>query len=162
MLTDDYIAGVLTTESNDFESIYNRMEERKIIRLLHAFMGMSTEAGEALDAIKKHLFYGKELDEINLIEELGDALWYISVAINALGTSYEQVMERNLAKLKKRYGEKFNEQSANNRNLDEERKILECCNIWHQDNLTDKKICPDCKSDKKFWPKPFRNDLPES
>jgi len=46
--------------------------------LLHMKMGLMTEIGELLDALKKHIAYGKELDAVNIREEWGDAMWYIA------------------------------------------------------------------------------------
>lgn len=94
-------------------------------RLLHAAMGLSTEANEFLDPIKKHLFYGKPLDLVNLKEELGDMLWYMAIAMNALDTTFEAEMTRVINKLKVRYPDKFTEHDAINRDLTAERKKLE-------------------------------------
>jgi NTP pyrophosphatase (non-canonical NTP hydrolase) len=124
MKPSEYVKNVLRTESTNFEAIKNRFDE-PTIRLMHAFIGIATEAGEINDAMKKHLFYGKAFDTANAVEELGDLMWYIGVACDTLGVSLEEVMEKNIAKLRARYGEKFSEQAALNRNLDTERKILE-------------------------------------
>ena len=94
-------------------------------RLLHAGMGIATEAGEFLDALKKSIFYGKELDRVNLKEELGDLLWYIAIAMDELGTDFEREMERNIEKLRARYPEKFTKEKALERDLEKEREILE-------------------------------------
>ena len=51
----------------------------------HAGFGLMTEVGEILDTYKRHQFYKKELDVKNLIEEVGDVLWYISVGYHSLG-----------------------------------------------------------------------------
>jgi len=93
--------------------------------LIHASMGLVTEAGEFQDMLKKHLYYGRKLDEVNLKEEIGDTLWYCAIALNALGTDFETVMQTNIDKLKARFPEKFTEDNANSRNLDKEREILE-------------------------------------
>jgi len=93
--------------------------------LLHATIGISTEAGELLDAVKKHLFYGKKLDIVNIHEELGDIVWYMSMLIEWSGTTYEEVMERNIDKLRVRYPEKFTKVQALQRDLELERKVLE-------------------------------------
>jgi NTP pyrophosphatase (non-canonical NTP hydrolase) len=93
--------------------------------LLHASMGLVTEAGEFQDMLKKHIFYGRELDEVNLKEEIGDLLWYCAIALEALGTDFESVMQTNIDKLSARYPEKFTEESAKNRDLAKERQILE-------------------------------------
>ena len=125
MTNEEYAKGVIQTESCDFDKIRERMSE-ELIRLDHAVTGICTEAGEIADAIKKHKFYGKELDRANLIEELGDLYWYINIAQDVLGVTTEEVQRINNAKLMKRYSSgKFTEEAAINRDLDAERKILE-------------------------------------
>jgi NTP pyrophosphatase (non-canonical NTP hydrolase) len=122
---NQYIKDAIKTESIDFASIYKRMMREEVIRILHASMGLSTEAGELLDAMKKHIFYGKKLDMVNLQEELGDIFWYAAQLADAAGFTFEDTMEKNIAKLKARYPDRFTEKDAVNRNLDVERKILE-------------------------------------
>jgi hypothetical protein len=46
-------------------------------KLMHATFGISGEAGELLDAVKKHIIYGKPLDRENVVEELGDLEFYL-------------------------------------------------------------------------------------
>src|ERR1035438_3961414 len=62
------------------------------LRLLHAAMGISGESGELMDAVKKHIMYNKPLDVENVKEELGDLLWYMSLALDQIGSSFEDVM----------------------------------------------------------------------
>lgn len=97
----------------------------QLSRLLHAAMGIATEAGEFMDPLKKALFYGKEVDEVNLKEEIGDILWYIGIACDALDTTVELEMARVLAKLQVRYPDKFEDYLATNRDLAAERTVLE-------------------------------------
>lgn len=125
-----YIDDVLKTESFNLNAILPRMYNPDKIRLLHAAMGIATEAGEIVDALKKHIFYGKELDLVNLEEELGDLSWYMAVMIAVMAilghcTSFERIWAVNIAKLQARYGDKFSEEAAINRNLSAERKVLE-------------------------------------
>jgi NTP pyrophosphatase (non-canonical NTP hydrolase) len=120
-----YVENVLVTEARDFTPVKDRMQDTGTVRLMHAMIGMATESGEIQDQLKKHIFYGKPLDKTNLVEELGDLMWYVGIMANQLDVSLEEVMEKNIAKLRKRYGEKFTEAAALNRNLDAERKILE-------------------------------------
>ena len=122
---NQYIKDAIKTESIDFASIYKRIMREEVIRILHASMGLSTEAGELLDAMKKHIFYGKKLDIVNLQEELGDIFWYAAQLADAAGFTFENTMEKNIAKLKARYPDRFTEKDAVVRNLDVERKILE-------------------------------------
>jgi NTP pyrophosphatase (non-canonical NTP hydrolase) len=119
-----YILNCLNTESTDFEAIKGRIDNNKL-RLLHAALGMTTEASEVADVLKKHLFYGKELDKGHLKEEIGDILYYCSIAIDALGGDYESIMEANIRKLKARFPEGFNTKSAISRNLDNEKDALD-------------------------------------
>ena len=93
--------------------------------LLHAVLGMVTEAAELADAIKKEYAYGKPIDNVNIIEELGDILWYIAMATRHLGTSFENLFDVNIAKLRARYPDGFNARDALIRNLERERIILE-------------------------------------
>lgn len=84
--------------------------------LIHAVNGIATEAGEFADPLKKHLFYGRELDTANMTEELGDLLWYVALACDALGVDMGKVMAQNVEKLRVRYTVKFTEQEAEARN----------------------------------------------
>lgn len=125
METKEYIKNAIKTESRDFEGIAKRLQSTENIRLLHAGIGLATEAGEFLDALKKHIYYGKELDKVNLREEMGDIFWYCGIIADQMGVDFSEVMERNITKLKARYGEKFTEEKANFRDLETERTILE-------------------------------------
>ena len=88
------------------------LSDSRVSRLLHSCQGFSTETGEFADVVKRWVFYGQPLDEITAKEELGDLLWYIAMACNALGLQMGDVMEANIAKLKNRFPEKFTEQDA--------------------------------------------------
>ena len=93
--------------------------------LLHGAIGVATESGELLDAIKKHIFYGKPLDLVNLREEIGDVMWYLAILCRATGTNMSDVASVNIEKLRLRYPDKFDVKRALNRNLKSEREILE-------------------------------------
>jgi NTP pyrophosphatase (non-canonical NTP hydrolase) len=125
MKTQDYINNAIKTESKDFKAIGERLQSIENQRLLHAGIGLATESGEFLDALKKHIFYGKELDRVNLREELGDIFWYCAIIADQFEVDFSEIMERNITKLKARYGEKFSESKAINRDLQTERQILE-------------------------------------
>lgn len=99
--------------------------DEKTINLLHGAMGLSTEANEILDHLKKVVFYGKEVDIVNIKEEIGDLMWYMAIFLRELDIDFYESLEININKLKARYGEKFSSEAALNRDLDKERKILE-------------------------------------
>lgn len=142
-----YIGGALETESNDMPAIANRLADPHTIRLLHASMGLVTESAEAIDQLKKYIFYGRAEDRTNTVEELGDLMWYFAIACDEIArkdgehgqklidagtlvmpTAYDvwmEILEKNRAKLKARYKGKFTETRAEERDLPAERQILE-------------------------------------
>jgi len=125
MTSKEYIQNAIRTEAPiQGHPLYPNLDKSKL-RILHAALGCVTEAGELADTLKKHLFYNKKLDLVNLEEEAGDLCWYIAILADELGVSFEYLWERNIAKLKARYPDKFTEERAVNRNLEVERKILE-------------------------------------
>lgn len=85
--------------------------------LLNGALGLSGEAGEVADHLKKHLFQGHELDKEHVAEELGDLCWYIAVAAKAIGYPLSEIMNRNVAKLQKRYPEGFDKERSINREV---------------------------------------------
>jgi NTP pyrophosphatase (non-canonical NTP hydrolase) len=87
-------------------------------------IGISTEAGELLDAYKKHIYYKRELDLVNVKEEIGDIMWYIANFCTVMGIELDDLLRANLDKLKLRYPEKFDSHLAVNRDLDAERNLL--------------------------------------
>ncbi len=132
MNAKQYIELALRTEMSfqQYELVAERLKDRRVARLLHAAMGLVTEAGELMDTLKKHLIYGKEIDWVNVQEELGDSQWYTGLAVDVVGeilpgATWEGIWENNIAKLKKRYGDKFTESAALNRDLEGERAVLE-------------------------------------
>lgn len=125
MNSQEYQSDATVTDLMDYHPVKVRLENIKVIRLLHAGMGLATESGEFVDMLKKHILYGKSLDEVNLAEELGDLFWYAALACDEMQISFESIMEKNIAKLRARYPNKFTEHDAVNRDLEKERKILE-------------------------------------
>lgn len=89
--------------------------------LINAGLGLAGEAGEVADAIKKVIFHDKPLDRDHLIAEAGDIAWYLNLLIVTLGTTWDEVLDRNIRKLEARYPElKFSAERANNRDTDAE------------------------------------------
>lgn len=80
--------------------------------LIHMILGISGEAGELLDAVKKQVIYRKPLDIDNVIEELGDLEFYLEGLRQILQLSREEILQKNISKLTKRYGEKYSDSAA--------------------------------------------------
>ena len=71
--------------------------------LLHMVLGLSGEAGELVDAVKKHAVYGQPLDTANVVEELGDIEFYLAGLRDELRLDREAILKHNIAKLNQRY-----------------------------------------------------------
>jgi NTP pyrophosphatase (non-canonical NTP hydrolase) len=80
--------------------------------LLHAAVGIAGEAGELLDAIKKHVIYDKPLDMLNVIEELGDLEFYMKQLRLQLDIRRQMCLSHNVSKLRKRYGATYSNEAA--------------------------------------------------
>ena len=92
---------------------------------IHMIFGMSTEIGELTDGFKKDLAYNKLIDWVNVEEELGDILFYIVNFCTINNLDLSKILDQNIAKLQRRFPDKFTEQLAKNRDLVGERKVLE-------------------------------------
>lgn len=124
-MKEDYLKQVSRTVSKNYAEINERLDSSIILNLLHGAVGICTEGGELLDTLKKFIFYGKNLDTVNIVEEIGDVLWYIGLICLTLDIPLEEVMTKNINKLKVRYPEKFIKDNAINRDLQKEREVLE-------------------------------------
>ena len=113
---EEFVSEVTSEASTNFVDFADRIGEldregANIERLLTAGVGINAEGGEFLEIVKKMVFQGKPWNDDNrehLIIELGDLLWYVAQATMALDVSFDEVIERNVKKLEKRYpGGKF-------------------------------------------------------
>lgn len=125
MEINEYVKEAIKLESKDMDLIGVRFSNPDTQRLIHALVGLCTEVGELQDQVKKHLFYGKQLDLVNLKEESGDIFWYLALLCDILKVDPREILDTNIKKLQTRYPEKFSSDKALNRNLEAERKILE-------------------------------------
>jgi NTP pyrophosphatase (non-canonical NTP hydrolase) len=112
----NYVEEALRSENKDFQSLIGRVDVRSI-RLLHGAMGLDTESGEIMDSMKRHIIYDSDLNVVNIREELGDIMWYVALICDELGLTIEQICEDNIAKLRKRYPDKFSRELAENRDV---------------------------------------------
>ena len=83
-------------------------EGADVPRLVTAALGMSAEAGEFTEIVKKIVLQGKPYNEENVFHmkrELGDICWYLAQACMALDTNFDEILEMNYEKLSARYPE---------------------------------------------------------
>ncbi len=72
-----------------------------------AALGLTGEAGECSELIKKHVFHDRLLDREDLRSELGDVLWYLAMLADACGLRLSDIAASNVDKLRDRYPEGF-------------------------------------------------------
>jgi len=109
----EFVRETTSKASSDFSSLLSRLTELEVgdadvPRLMTAAFGVSAEAGELAEIIKKIFLQGKPYNEENIIhmkKEAGDILWYMSQLCIALDTTFEELMEINYQKLSARYPE---------------------------------------------------------
>ena len=118
-----FVNQVTSDESKNHVAFINRIKDleqnSEMHRLLTAAVGMSAEGGEFLEIVKKMIFQGKPYNDDNVRHlkiELGDVLWYVAQACMALDTTFDEVIEMNVDKLKARYpGGEFDVHKSENR-----------------------------------------------
>lgn len=86
-----------------------------IAQLINGVLGLTGEAGEVSDLVKKGIFHEKGIDLEHLKKELGDCAWYLAMICDACGFTLDDVMQTNIDKLKARYPKGFDTYRANNR-----------------------------------------------
>lgn len=110
----EFVRQTTSSASSDLGSLLSRIAELEAVsnadvpRLLTAALGMSAEAGEFTEVIKKIILQGKPYNEENIFHlkrELGDICWYLSQAFMALDTNFEEILQMNYEKLSARYPE---------------------------------------------------------
>ena len=117
--------GVTSPASTDLTALLSRItqldctDSADVARLLTAALGICAEGGEFTEVVKKIVFQGKPYTEENkfhMKRELGDICWYIAQACMALDTTFDEIIEMNVEKLKARYpGGEFDVHKSENR-----------------------------------------------
>ena len=120
----EFVYGVTSAPSQDSDVLQERISElvlggADVSHLLTAALGLAAESGEFTEVVKKIILQGKPYNEDNVFHmkrELGDICWYIAQACMALDTTFDEIIEMNVDKLKKRYpGGEFNVHQSENR-----------------------------------------------
>jgi NTP pyrophosphatase (non-canonical NTP hydrolase) len=134
----EFVQAVTSKESNDLTEFMNRLDRLdanyeaygsdgeymhgpniNVPLLMTGSIGLSAEAGELIEIVKKMLFQGKPLTEENrfhMKRELGDIMWYWINTCRALQLDPNEVIAENVRKLEARYpGGKFDVYSSENR-----------------------------------------------
>ena len=134
----EFVQAVTSKESNDITEFMNRLDRLdanyeaygadgeymhgpniNVPLLMTGSIGLTAEAGELIEIVKKMLFQGKPLTQENLFHmkrELGDIMWYWINTCRALELDPNDVIAENVKKLEARYpGGKFDVYHSENR-----------------------------------------------
>ena len=121
----DFVDEVTSFPSKDLPSLLSHVtqldctKDADVPRLLTAALGLTAESGEFTEVVKKIIFQGKPYNEDNIFHmkrELGDICWYLAQACMALDTTFDEIIEMNVDKLKARYpGGEFDVHKSENR-----------------------------------------------
>ena len=121
----DFVREVTSNESVHYAALLTRMnnleleDDCNIPPLITAAFGLTAEAGEFTEVVKKIILQGKPYNEDNIFHmkrELGDICWYLAQACMALDTTFDEIIEMNVDKLKARYpGGEFDVDKSENR-----------------------------------------------
>lgn len=127
---ENAVRDLQTSGEKDYITYYNRITDNKTeidinSRLFHGVVGVATESTEMVEALEETMKGENPVDWTNVGEENGDIAWYQAILMDELNMDWEDVLVAVIAKLKKRYPNKFTSEDAINRNLDDERAILE-------------------------------------
>ena len=109
----EFVRQTTSPASSEYPKLVDRLNELQgdgadVSRLMTAAFGMSAEAGEFTEVVKKIFLQGKPYTEENIFHmkrELGDLCWYLAQACMALNITFEEVLEMNYQKLSARYPE---------------------------------------------------------
>ena len=107
----EFVAQTTSRPSTYFQDLATRLAELEglgadVPKLTTAALGITAEAGEFAEIVKKMFLQGRPYDEANIIhmkKELGDIMWYMAQACMALDTDFNELMEMNVDKLSARY-----------------------------------------------------------
>lgn len=87
--------------------------DAKKAHMLHMAVGAVGETGELADAIAAHVYDGADLDVANVVEEIGDTLFYLQGLLNAVGfTLHDAIMQNKVKLLGKRYKNGYSDAAA--------------------------------------------------
>ena len=121
----EFVRGVTSAESLDYAALLARTNSLElehdcnVSQLITAAFGLTAESGEFTEVVKKIILQGKPYSEENVFHmkrELGDICWYLAQACMALDTTFDEVIEMNVEKLKARYpGGEFDVHHSENR-----------------------------------------------
>ena len=106
MQTDHFTKDVIRTVNKTLEPNEH---------ITNAALGLTGEAGEVAEIVKKAMFQGHSLNREKIAEELGDVMFYVAYMVDTIGMTLDQIMSQNVTKRRNRYPDGFSVQKSVNR-----------------------------------------------
>ena len=106
MQTDHFTKDVIRTVNKTLEPNEH---------ITNAALGLTGEAGEVAEIVKKAMFQGHSLNRDKIAEELGDVMFYVAYMVDTIGMTLDQIMSQNVTKRRNRYPDGFSVQKSVNR-----------------------------------------------
>ncbi|MBE9390347.1 nucleoside triphosphate pyrophosphohydrolase family protein [Vagococcus salmoninarum] len=94
-------------EFNEYQSLANRTLHGNEQVLTNCALGLASEAGQVLEVIRNYTFENHQMDQEELIKEMGDVLWYLSQIAEWANIPFEEVAKQNIDMLQQRYPERY-------------------------------------------------------
>lgn len=126
---NDFILSVTADVSKNDEIYTERFKmlseklNGRFSRMDNSVAGLAGEAGEVADIWKKIKFHWLEYNQETrekLIKELGDICWYLFSVADVLDVSMEEIINKNIEKLKNRHAHGFSGEYMKNTVLKKE------------------------------------------
>lgn len=93
----------------------NRPLTEEETMLIWNAVGLTGEAGEVADSLKKSIFHEQGINRDQIKKELGDVMWYIAAICKELEFTLEEVAQSNIDKCWKRYPNGFTPKDSKER-----------------------------------------------
>lgn len=123
MSGDDYKRlAMRTNDGKATERLLEKIQQNQGVDVggaLNGCLGLSGEAGELEDMVKKWIFHEGDLDIAHAKKELGDVMWYVAMLCHSFDWSLDEILQMNVDKLKARYPEGFSVEAALHRKADD-------------------------------------------
>lgn len=102
MINPKQFSEFVADATSDPDAIAARLTGPRAVNLVHGITGATSEMGELSDLLKKYMM-GRDLDPLDIVDEVGDILHYLTMTLNAVGATPDQAMELNVIKLTTRW-----------------------------------------------------------
>lgn len=94
-------------EFNEYQKKANKTLLGNEQVLTNCALALAGESGQVVNLVKNYTFRGADLDKEQLTKEMGDVLWYLSQVAQWADIPFEEVAQKNIKDLAKRYPHSF-------------------------------------------------------